>query len=81
MHCDCCDKLLTPQESVRRFALSNTFTNTCTQCLRQINVPTKEGHGYHDKNVLDDTYTEDDEDDDYSDDDDDADFLDEYASR
>ena len=48
MHCDCCDVLLTPQESVRKFRDSGTLTNTCTKCLRDIPIPTVEGISYAD---------------------------------
>lgn len=54
MHCDCCDVLLTPQESVRRFRDSGEFTNTCTRCLRDIPIPTVEGRNYKDDDDIDD---------------------------
>lgn len=53
MHCDCCDVLLTPQESVRKFRDSGAFTNTCTRCLRDIPVATVEGRNYKDNDNLD----------------------------
>ena len=40
MRCTCCNVILTPQESVRKFRESNEYTDTCTRCLRDIPVPT-----------------------------------------
>ncbi len=36
MRCYCCNNLLTPQESVRRFKESGTFTDMCNGCLGEI---------------------------------------------
>lgn len=58
MRCDCCDVILTPQESVRRFKDSGEFTNTCSRCLRDIGVPTIEGRAYDDE-VVEVDYLED----------------------
>ena len=33
MHCDCCDKLLTYEETRIRFKHSGAFANTCRSCL------------------------------------------------
>lgn len=46
MRCDCCDVILTPQESVRKFRDSGAYTNTCTRCLRDIPVDTVEGASF-----------------------------------
>ncbi len=46
MRCVCCNVTLSAQECVRRFKESNVFTDTCTKCLRDINVPTVEGVNY-----------------------------------
>jgi len=43
MRCSCCNVVLTPQESVRKFRDSGTYTDTCTKCLRDIPVATVEG--------------------------------------
>lgn len=51
MRCECCDVILTPQESVRKFRDSGQYTNTCTKCLRDIPVATVEGYNYDDDNV------------------------------
>jgi hypothetical protein len=53
MRCDCCDVLLTPQESVRRFRDSGAFTNTCTRCLRDIPVDTVEGSAFREEEDVD----------------------------
>lgn len=46
MRCSCCDVILTPQESVRKFRDSLNYTDTCTRCLRDIPVPTVEGNTF-----------------------------------
>lgn len=51
MRCCCCDVILTPQESVRKFRDSGHFTDTCTRCLRDIPVATTEGFNYDDDHV------------------------------
>jgi len=33
MKCYCCDHILTPTESVRRFKESNVFVDMCNKCL------------------------------------------------
>ena len=43
MRCECCNVVLTPQESVRKFKHSGNYTDTCTRCLREIDVDTLEG--------------------------------------
>lgn len=55
MKCDCCDVILTPQESVRKFRDSGEYTNTCTRCLRDVDVPTTEGNVF-DEELTDDTH-------------------------
>lgn len=52
MRCSCCNVILTPQESVRKFRDSGEYTDTCSRCLRDIDVPTKEGAAY-DEDMLD----------------------------
>lgn len=49
MRCYCCDRLLTPQEATRKFTLSNTYTDTCDKCLREIEADTTDGEGYEEK--------------------------------
>ena len=44
--CECCNNLLTPQESVRKFKLSGEYTNACGKCLKEIGLATVEGRGY-----------------------------------
>lgn len=64
MKCDCCDVILTPQESVRKFRDSGEYTNTCSRCLRDIDVPTKEGNAFEEDSKNDDddlTYFDDDD--------------------
>jgi hypothetical protein len=46
MRCECCNVVLTPQESVRKFRESGEYTNTCTKCLRDIPVATVEGAAF-----------------------------------
>lgn len=36
MRCYCCDHILTPQESTRRFKESGVFTDMCNSCLNSI---------------------------------------------
>lgn len=36
MKCYSCDKILSTQESVRRFKESNTFVDLCNKCLATI---------------------------------------------
>ena len=64
MRCGCCNVILTPQESVRKFRESNEYTDTCTRCLRDIPVPTIEGAAYDEDMVDmlndDDTFDNDD---------------------
>ena len=40
MKCYCCDVILTPQESTRKFAKSKTYTDMCNKCLSTIDEPT-----------------------------------------
>lgn len=46
MKCYCCDKILTPAESVRKFN-SGTYTDMCTKCLSTIDddVVVQEDYG------------------------------------
>lgn len=46
MRCDCCDVILTPQESVRKFRATGEYTNTCSSCLKHIDMPTVEGRAF-----------------------------------
>lgn len=52
MRCYCCGVILTPQESVRKFRDSGAFTDTCSRCLREIDVPTVEG-SFFDSDTID----------------------------
>jgi hypothetical protein len=36
VRCDCCNKILKPSESTRKFKLSGAYTNTCNECLAEI---------------------------------------------
>lgn len=36
MRCSCCDVILTPAESVRRFKESGEFVDMCNKCLSTI---------------------------------------------
>ncbi len=49
MRCCCCDVILTPQESTRKFKESLTYTDMCTKCLKTIDVPTIEGKANHEE--------------------------------
>lgn len=64
MRCVCCDVILTPQESVRKFKESGEFTDTCNSCLKYIDVPTKEGNAFeeqdNDENIVDQSYDDND---------------------
>lgn len=40
MRCECCNKILTPQEATRKFKLSGTYTDTCSTCLATMDVAT-----------------------------------------
>lgn len=68
MKCSCCDVILTPQESVRKFKESGMYTDTCSRCLREIGLPTEEGKNYSEINdedidvEYDEAYWEDDSD-------------------
>ena len=46
MRCSCCNVILTPAESVRRFKESGEFVDMCTKCLSTISddVDTTEGN-------------------------------------
>ena len=59
MRCDCCNVILSPKECTRKFKESGEFTNTCTRCLNEIDVPTVEG-AFFESDDTDDTksYTE-----------------------
>lgn len=46
MRCECCDVILTPQESVRKFKETGAYTNTCSSCLKYIDIPTREGKSF-----------------------------------
>lgn len=41
MRCYCCDAILTPQESTRKFKLSREYTEMCTKCLSTIDDQVK----------------------------------------
>ena len=63
MRCVCCNVILTPQESVRKFRDWGEYTDTCTRCLRDIPVPTVEGAAYDEDMIdmiQDDTFDDDD---------------------
>lgn len=48
--CYCCNRILTTQESVRRFKDSGEFTEMCDTCLSEIaDIPTVEGEGGEDE--------------------------------
>ena len=47
MRCSCCNKILTTQESVRRFKLSNEFADMCNSCLATIEDDVKVVEGQH----------------------------------
>jgi len=49
--CDCCNVILTPQESTRKFKDSGTYTNTCNSCLKDIPVETVEGTYYEEERL------------------------------
>jgi hypothetical protein len=56
MKCYCCDHILTPVESTRRFKTSNTFTDMCNKCLSTLDSDIEtidsdniEGDGYEDQ--------------------------------
>jgi hypothetical protein len=36
MRCECCNQLLTTQESTRKFKTSNTYVDMCNKCLETI---------------------------------------------
>jgi uncharacterized metal-binding protein YceD (DUF177 family) len=62
MKCCCCDVILTPQESVRKFRDSGEYTDTCSRCLRDIPVPTVEGAAFEESyDDYDDTPFDDDD--------------------
>ena len=44
MRCYCCNKILTPQESTRKFADSGEYTDMCNACLDTIDVSTEDGY-------------------------------------
>jgi len=52
--CECCNNILTPQESVRKFRESGAYTNSCGPCLRDIGIATVEGNVYRGGYVEDD---------------------------
>jgi len=53
MRCTCCNQLLTPKESVRRFKESKEFVDMCSTCLATISdaVSTVEGTISDDEDV------------------------------
>ena len=51
MRCTCCNTILTPQESVRKFRDSQVYTDTCSRCLRDIDVPTVEGNAFDEDSI------------------------------
>ena len=60
MRCDCCNVILSPKECTRKFKESGEFTNTCTRCLDDIDVPTVEGAFFksdvHDEKGVNDSF-------------------------
>lgn len=62
MRCVCCNTILTPQESVRRFKISGEFTDSCGTCLREINMPTTEGNAFDEDSIKEVDREEDDND-------------------
>lgn len=54
IRCYCCNKILKPSESTRRFKESDTFTDMCDECLSTISdIDTIEGEG-NDEELFDD---------------------------
>jgi len=50
MRCYCCDNLLTPVESTRRFKESGAFTDMCDTCLNTLSdIETVDGVGVDDE--------------------------------
>jgi len=47
MRCNCCNVVLTPQESTRKFTVSGDYVDMCNKCLRTIDddVQYSEGNG------------------------------------
>lgn len=39
MRCECCDALLTDEETRTKFTVSQEFTNTCYKCLATMDIP------------------------------------------
>lgn len=58
MRCQCCNVILTPQESVRKFRDSGVYTDTCGKCLRDVSLPTIEGKAFKEYEDYDDSFTE-----------------------
>jgi len=46
MRCYCCNKVLTSQESTRRFKQSNEFVDMCNTCLSTIDEDVEVTDGY-----------------------------------
>ena len=53
MRCYCCNVILTPQESTRKFTGSGDYTDMCSGCLNAIDVETTEGQAYLDNSETD----------------------------
>ena len=54
MRCYCCNKILKPSESTRKFKESGMFTEMCNECLTTIaDVETVDGEGT-DEELFDD---------------------------
>ena len=54
--CYCCNKILTPQESTRRFKESGKYTDTCSSCLKDIDIPTVDSKNFQEKSYEDDDW-------------------------
>lgn len=56
MRCYCCNNVLTTQEATRKFKESNTYADTCNQCLSTFADDVKVTEGNLSKEEEDDDY-------------------------
>ncbi len=58
MHCDCCDALLTPDETRIRMRSTNEFANTCRVCLDSAGLSYKMPRPHYEEDVIKDDTAE-----------------------
>lgn len=52
MRCECCDALLTPEETRIRFEHNKEFANSCRKCLDTMDIPYKIPRAAYEEEII-----------------------------